>query len=496
MVLNLKIKMSKVLLINPQFNITKANYQTSINMGLLCLASYLKEHEIEVKLIDGARQDNYQDLIKFELSKGDVDLVGLSVMTMQIGSALAISRLIKDFDACLPVVWGGVQATLFPRQVAKHPLVDVAVLGEGEKTLLDLINAFRLKLDLSSIQGIAFRRAGAVVVNEKRDFLLAAELPLPNWSLMPEEILQKITLIPTHTSRGCPHQCAFCINPITKNRWRAYAPDRVLNDLEKIKQLPYFQNKPLRFWDEDFFVDISRAKEIIQGMIERHLDFQWETTVRADYLRAGWIDDEFLSLIKQSGCYLLSFGGESGSARVLKQINKGISPDQILFSARQTLKHGIVPQYSFMVGIPGENKKDIFKTVRLIDQLTKLSPYLQILGPQAFRPYPGSPLYQLCVASGWLDPNDLDGWAQVIKDELNYLSPRNFPWLQDVDLVESLEAYVRFGAHTIESALGSTVKSNQLAKLIFILVCKLRWKLKFFKWPVEFKLAKKMIVKT
>lgn len=488
--------MSKILLINPQFNITKANYQTSINMGLLCVASYLNEHHIGVKLIDGIRQKDYLDLIKLELSRGDIDLVGLSVMTMQIGSALEISQLIKNFNPRLPVIWGGVQATLFPRQVASHPLVDVAVFGEGEKTILDLISAFRLETDLRSVKGIAFKIKGEIVVNEKRDFLSAEELPLSDWSLMPEDILQNITLIPTHTSRGCPHQCAFCINPITKNRWRAYTSDRVLDDLEKIKQLPYFQGKPLRFWDEDFFVDVNRAKEIIQGMIERNLDFQWETTVRADYIRDRRIDDEFLSLIKKSGCYLLSFGGESGSERVLTQINKGISPDQIIYSAGQTLKHGIIPQYSFMVGIPGENKEDIFKTVRLIDKLTKLSPYVQILGPQAFRPYPGSPLYQMCVASGWLDPNDLDDWAKVIKDELNYLSPHNFPWLKDVDLVESLEAYVRFGAHTMESALSSTVKSNQLAKMAFILLCKLRWKLKFFKWPVEFKLAKKIIVKT
>ncbi len=83
----------------------------------------------------------------------------------------------------------------------------------------------------------------------------------------------------------------------------------------------------------------------------------------------------------------------------------------------------------------------------------------------------------------------------MVRNELNYLSPRNFPWIENVDLVESLEAYVRFGAHTIESALGSTVKSNKLLKLIFVLICKLRWELKFFKWPLEFQMAKRMIVK-
>jgi radical SAM superfamily enzyme YgiQ (UPF0313 family) len=486
--------MSKVLLINPPFNISKASYQTSIPIGLLCLASYLDRQGIEVKIIDGLRQKNYLELIQAELAR--VDLVGLSVMTMQVSSALKISKLIKGFDPQIPIVWGGVQSTLFPEQVAGHPLIDIAVFGEGEQTLLDLIQAIKGKNDLRSIPGIAFQKGEKVIINDKRSFLKMDELPTLNWSLISEEILENIILVPVHTSRGCPHQCAFCINPLTKNFWRSYSAERVLNDLEQIKHQPYFQNKPLRFWDEDFFVDIKRAKAIIQGMIDRKLNIPWETTVRVDYIRDGLIDDNFLALLKESGCYLLSFGGESGSERVLRKINKGISPEQIIYSAKQTLKYGIIPQYSFMVGLPGETKEDIKQTIYLIDQLTALSPQIQILGPQAFRPYPGSALYQECLLSGWSAPQSLDDWAKVAENELNYLSPRKFPWVDDVDLVESLEAYVRFGAHSIKSALGSTVKANKIFKLLFILLCRIRWKLKFFQWPIEFKIARKVIAKT
>ena len=149
-----------------------------------------------------------------------------------------------------------------------------------------------------------------------------------------------------------------------------------------------------------------------------------------------------------------------------------------------------------MVGLPGETKKDIYQTIKLIDRLVKLGPQVQILGPQVFRPYPGSVLYQACVSSGWSAPQSLTGWAKAVKDELNFLSPRNFPWIKDVNLVESLEAYVRFGAHTIKSAFGSTVKANKILKLLFILLCQLRWKLKFFRWPIEFKIARRAVTKT
>jgi len=489
----LVLNMPKVLLINPPFNISKANYETSISVGLLSLASYLDQQGIEVKIIDAIRQKNYLELIQQELPK--VDLVGLSVMTMQVSSALKISKLIKDFKPQIPIVWGGVQPTLFPEQVVSHPLIDIAVFGEGEQTLLDLVQTIRNKGDLKSIPGLAFQKKGKVVVNGKRSFLKMNDLPLSKWSLMPKEVLEDIILIPTHTSRGCPHQCAFCINSITNNFWRGYSPEKVLEGLEKIKQLSYFQDKPMRFWDENFFTDIPRAKAIIEGMIERKLDRPWETTVRVDYIREGMIDDNFLNLLKKSGCYLLSYGGESGSEIVLKKINKGIKPEQIIYSAKQTLKYDIIPQYSFMVGLPGEEPADIKKTIQIIDQLTDLSPQIQILGPQAFRPYPGSILYQECLLSGWSAPQSLTDWAKAVKDELNFLSPRNFPWVKDIDLVESLEAYVRFGAHTIKSALDSTVKTNKIFKLLFILLCQLRWKLKFFKWPIEFRIAKKAVTK-
>ena len=162
-----------------------------------------------------------------------------------------------------------------------------------------------------------------------------------------------------------------------------------------------------------------------------------------------------------------------------------------------SLKHGTIPQYSFMIGLPGETRSEMMETLALIDRVVKLSPEIQILGPQAFRPYPGSELYDECVASGWKEPKTLEAWADLSANELNYLSVKNFPWVkkEDQDFVESMEAYVRFGAHSVKSAMGSSVKAQKWLKLGFVLICQLRWKLKFFAWPIEYKLAKRFVVK-
>lgn len=484
----------KILLVNPPFNISKDNYDSSISVGILCLASYLDKQGFLVKIIDGARQKNYQKLLEEEIPESD--LIGFSVMTTQVNEALSLSRKVRKLNPRALIVWGGLHPTLFPESTAGHPLIDIAVIGEGEETLLAIAECLKngTLTSLKQISGAAFKnKEGRVIITGKRPSLKMSEIPLPNWELEPKEILENIDIIPTHTSRGCPHRCAFCVNAIANNMWRAREPGEVLEDIRIIKSKKYFQGKPLRFWDENFFVNKKRAEEIIDGLIEKNLTIPWETTIRANYIRKDFIDDRFLAKIKKSGCYLLSFGAESGSPKILRKLDKDITREEIINSAQSCLRHGIIPQYSFMVGLPEETKEDIKMTLELIDELVKLSDKVQILGPQVFRPYPGGTLYEECLKAGWQEPKNLEEWAGVVKNELNYLTPKNFPWIKNPDFVESLEAYVRFGAHSVESALDSTVKASRLLKFAFIVLCKLRWKLKFFAFPWDYKLAKNFI---
>ncbi len=479
--------MSKVLLINPPFNIAKDNYDSSLSVGLLSIASYLDSKSVPVKIIDCVRQKNYTELIEKEATRAD--LVCFSVMTMQIPRALELSALTRKINSKCLIVWGGAHPTFFPEQTVSHNLIDVVVFGEGEYTVRDLAEGKKL----SEIKGLAYKEGGNIIKNLPQRFFEPSQEALFNWDLEPRAVLESLNLIPSLTSRGCPHRCTFCVNAILKNSWRPRSAQQVLEDLKIIKSKPYFAGKKLRFWDENFFVDMARDKAIIDGMIANDLIIPWETTVRANYIREGMIDDEFMAKLKKSGCYLLSFGAESGSQIVLDKIKKDITPEQILYAARQCLKNDIIPQFSFMVGLPGELKKDMKLTLDLIDKLIKLSDKVQILGPQAFRPYPGSELYQECVTSGWGSPKSLEEWSHLVKNQLNYLQVKNFNWVKHKNFVESIEAYVRFGAHSIKSAMGSSVKAQKWLKLGFVLICQLRWKLKFFAWPIEYKLAKRFV---
>jgi anaerobic magnesium-protoporphyrin IX monomethyl ester cyclase len=481
--------MNKVLLINPPFNIAKANYDSSVSVGLLSIASFLDSKNIDVKIIDGVRENDYLEKIKNNLK--DCDCIGISVMTTQISDALKISKLSKEINPNCKVVWGGPHPTFFKEQSIKSPYIDILCVGEGEESFYEIVSG----MDLQDIKGIIYKKNNEIISNPSRPLHDPTKMPLFNWDLINKEILNNLVLVPSLTSRGCPHLCTFCINAILKLKWRQRTAEQVLNDIEIIHNNKYFKGKKLRFWDENFFVDINRAKKIIDGMIKNNWQIPWETTVRANYLREGMIDDDFMKKLKESGCYLLSFGAESGCPRILKKIKKNINPEDVVKSAKMCLKHDIIPQYSFMIGLPGEKKHEMMETLKLIDSLLKLSDKVQVLGPQAFRPYPGSELYEECLEAGWKAPESLDEWAELVENELNYLTVQNFPWVKHKDFVESMEAYVRFGAHSIKNAMGSSVDAQKLLKLGFVLLCKLRWKLKFFYFPIEFKLAKKFVTK-
>ncbi len=479
--------MSKVLLINPHFNLTKAKYDSSVSVGLLSIISYLRSKGIDAVMLDAARQDDFWSVFESEIK--DCAYVGISVMTMQIPGALKISKRIRELNPQCKIVWGGSHPTFFIEHTAAHPLVDAVGFGEGELTMLEIVNGKKW----DEIKGLAYKKNGKVLVNPPRELHDPSKTSLFNWDAVPLEILKNLSIVPSLTSRGCPHRCTFCINAILKNKWRQRSAGQVLEDIRIIKNHEFLKGKPVRFWDENFFVDIKRAREIVSGMITDKLAIPWETTIRVDYIKDGAVDGNFLADLRKSGCYLLSFGAESGSPDILKKIKKDVTPEQIVNSAKMCLKHGITPQYSFMIGLPGESRSDMMMTIDLIGKLIALGDGVQILGPQAFRPYPGSVLYEECLASGWKAPVSLDEWAHLAENEINYLSVGMFPWVNEKDLVESMEAYVRFGAHSVKNALGSSVKAHKFLKLIFVLICKLRWKAKFFKWPVEYKLAKKYI---
>ena len=268
------------------------------------------------------------------------------------------------------------------------------------------------------------------------------ELPSLNWGLLegikPGISIKKASELTgrglfIQTSRGCPHQCTFCIDPILQIRYRHREAELVLKDIENLIELGTDQ---IYFIDDNFFTNKTRLLEILNGVEERGLNLKWFGNVRADYFNPNYLTLEVLSKIKQCGCERVSIGAESGSQRILDKLKKKITPKQILHVAELLDQVGIKCDFSFMMGLPGEEVDDIKNTLQLIEEIRKVdsSSYFGIIGPQIYRPYPGSELYFECLKSGIKEPKTLEEWINnpYLKGEydLKKTDQDMFPWVK------------------------------------------------------------------
>lgn len=433
----------KVLLVYPNYTVPQSDL--IIPMNLMYLGSYLVSRGHEVKILAAGNLESREELyrqIRNEI--GDAVAVGLSVMTAQVPSALAISEMVRDANPRLSIIWGGVHPTLYPEQVVRSRFVDFAVRGEGEVTAVELLSQIANgNLEPSSVRGIAYKSGNfldKVVVTPVREFLNMDELPPIDWGLLegitPIKDIREIGKLTRRglflqTTRGCPWHCTFCINSILKQKYRYRNLDLVIEDIRRLLELGVDR---ITFMDEDFFANRKRARAFVAKIREEGLNFRWYASARADYFGKGYLSAEFLSELKQNGLRSIGIGFESGSERILKKLRKEITCQDILKTAELLDEAGIEGEFSCMIGLPDEYEEDMRATLKLIQQIMEQDSHSRfiILGPQIYRPYPGSSLYFECLNYGMKVPSNLEEWV-----DSPYLAPESkpaeasaYPWIQ------------------------------------------------------------------
>lgn len=486
--------MKSVLLINPRF--TTKLPQLSISMGLMYVGSYLHSKGHKVNIIDAnnfRKSKHFFDKIKYEL--GNALCVGLSVMTAQIPDALKIASYIRGLNASLPIIWGGVHPTLYPEQAAKDTLVDFVVKGEGEVTAFELIEAIEKHKDFSQVKGIAFspNPNQEVVVTPDRELMDINKLPPIEWSLLEDIRNSNMTKIvgattyeggiPVQTSRGCPHRCTFCINTVLKSKYRHKEADRVLNDIKSLVDLGADR---IFFIDDNFSVSKKKLIEILDRIERDKLTFQWFASCRTDYFREDHITLDLLKRMKRNGCTILGVGAESGSDRILSKLKKDATAEDTLNTAKLLSECGIRGNFSFMIGLPGEGKDDMEKTLKLIEEIENVDRSFRIAGPQIYRPYPGSLLYLECLTLGMKEPQTLAEWAAspYIKDRIAREDYDKYPWIEVPmstmnDLLEYADKLM-FYSYACVIASRSRIINKIVRK-----IARARCEKSYFKYPVE-----------
>jgi len=382
----------KVLLVNPATGFFTRD--PSDPLGLLSIATYLKENGHTVLLNDRAvKRDNIEKYIK----SFKPDAVGISVISGRATKdAVEISRIIKSHN--IPLIWGGHMASEVPEQVLDTKLVDFAVIGEGEITFLELLDAIQNNKPHNNIDGIAYLENGKMVVTKCREFVDLSTLPIIDWTFVdPNKYFQPFPhckkMLYLYAAKGCPFSCTFCFNKLyNRCTYRCRPPEHYLDEIKYLTK--NFGMDGVYFADELFCKTSSQMREICGMINERNLKFAWGCQTRV-----GIFNKEDLQVMYDAGCRWILFGIESGSKEVLKRVNKKLAYDKVAETFTNCKEIGITTLGTFLINLPGETEEEIRQTVQFA-----LSLDINIHRFNIFVPLPGSELYASLTESGLYSP--------------------------------------------------------------------------------------------
>ena len=484
-----------------------------IRMGLLSISSVLSQHGYSVKILDGilGKVDLASELN--QINPHETLFVGISSMTAQLPSAVKAATIIREKYPSLPIVWGGVHATLFPDETCADSLVDVVVIGEGEYTCLELAEALSGLKELNSIKGIVYKNAeGKTIFTGNRNHHDLDTLPFPNYEIfnlddyLYRAIIDKENIknrkygkmLGIHSGMGCPYKCTFCINTTvyrdgkyyTKSPYRGKSATRILDEIASV--LGKYKVDFIEFVDENFFVDKDRFFKFLDGIEERKLKFTWLVGARANYFNENYLTNDVIARASALGCVVIGIGAESGSQRILDFLKKGITVEQIEYAARILNKHHIVSEFSFMIGLPYETSDDMLKTISFVKKLRKIGPYVGTQSPQLYRPIPGGELFNECVKLGFVAPKNIREWTSEKLQASGYLDLDKLPWIKRdnktviiIRYVTNILSNIKFRWWLLDKTPGFFIKKLTL-NFIGVLFL-LRERLDFWKFPLEYK---------
>ena len=427
--------MTVVTLVYPYFH---PRFDTSIfrfpPLGLGYIAAFLKQKNISVEIVDCTFLTKEEALKKIVKSKPNI--IGIQSMYSMRDTSLELARVLKG--QCNLLVAGGALPTINPELFL--PDFDVVVVGEGEQTMLELVNMLIEGGSLAEISGIVYKNkeTSQVIRTSPRPLISDLDLlPFPSRDLFNNVSYKnyyyrkfgyKTTAI--LTSRGCPFDCDFCSKPIFGNEFRSRSASKIVDEIESVISFGYDR---IWFADDCFTLNRGRLIEVCDDIIDRKLRIGWECLSRVDTF-----DSEIAEKMKKAGCLRIFFGIESGNDFVLRIMKKQITTRQASIAIQICKKKGIKAGAFFILGYPGENYQTILDTVKFASSLPL--DYLSFTLPY---PIPGTALFERIkkelALDEWQEPKNL----RLIKHTLLFDSKITESRLKLIILKGMIQFYIR-----------------------------------------------------
>jgi anaerobic magnesium-protoporphyrin IX monomethyl ester cyclase len=376
----------QIVLMYPNFRTSDVFSQACLNVGLGYIAGALQAAGIRYEVVD-LNIDSEEHLIG-KTRELRPSFLGVSMLSYRCIETYELLNRLKQEMPRMRIVAGGPHVTANRDAVlAECPAIDVGVVGEGEAAIVDILRGRAL----SEIKGVLYRDQGEVKFTGERDFIHDLdEILFPTYEGF--DLDKYGDAMPLHSSRGCPYRCIFCGAPrILGRRWRKRSAANMVEEVKYWHQRGY---RKFCFSDSNLAVDKARVRHFCEAMIESNLQVHFI----AEGMRADHVNRELLDLMKRAGFTGIAFGVESGNNRVLQNLRKDETREQIESAISAAVGLGFDVSLFFLIGAPGESAEDIEQSLELSRKYNVASAYFFNLTP-----IPGTEFYDWAVARGYVD---------------------------------------------------------------------------------------------
>jgi len=400
-------------------------------LGLAQLAAVARENGYSVEILDAEALGYSIKQTVNHIVNAAPRYLGITSTTIAIYKAGEIAEQVKKrLGKDTVIILGGAHISAVSKITMEiFSGFDIGVLGEGEETLAELLDALDKGKDTNNIQGLIIRKDADIVITPPRPFMKDLDrLPLPAWDIIdgltkyykPSVFgFKKLPITSLVTSRGCPGKCSFCNQGPWGKMYREFSAERVM---EMMRILYYeYGIRDIAIYDGLFGVNRKRLTKLCNLLVKENWDLVWSANARVDM-----VNPKMLKMVKEAGCWSLAYGIESGAPSVLRFIQKYTTPEQILTALKWTKDAGMVAKGYIMYGTPTETEETMKETLELI-----LKADLDLLTVNHFTPFPGTLDYTRAKDYGTFN----DDWRHLNEHQIVFI-PRGLT-------AERIEDYIR-----------------------------------------------------
>jgi anaerobic magnesium-protoporphyrin IX monomethyl ester cyclase len=390
-----------ITLVNPAAPVAATMHMPFALLGLGYLAAVLEKNGYQVDVIDCQILKLTNEEFRGEITKRKPDIIGVTSSTLTYQTAMKLVKISREACPNAITIAGGPHVTFWDDHALEEcPELDIVVRREGENTILELAQRVEAGKPYNDVVGITCRVDGKIIRNADRPYIEDLDsLPFPARHLWPMEKFRELEdILYLAASRGCVYWCEFCATVRMHGRkYRFRSPKNIVDELEHLNKT--YGITKFTFCDDAFTVDQARTEELCNEILKRGLKIEWNCGSRVDM-----VTKELLRKMKEAGCVSFWCGLESGTQQVLDAMKKGITPElteKVLGWVREV---GMKPVPNVILGFPGETKQSAWDTIKFVE---KVAPDMVGFYNVA-TPFPGTPMYDLVKANGWLRITDFD----------------------------------------------------------------------------------------